>query len=104
MRTIAPSMPSHACPGSAAEGPAEVLCRRRQRYKYMSVMERLCTEKAGYVNSTPLYSWANEEPAWFCPRPHRIIFICRLIQVNEGAIITKLLVLPASLCGLACSF
>ena len=50
------------------------------------------------------YSWANEEPAWFCPRPHRIIFICRLIQVNEGAIITKLLVLPASLCGLACSF
>ena len=55
MRTIAPRMPSHACPGSAAEGPRRGLCRRRQRYKYVSVVERLCTEKAEYINSAPLY-------------------------------------------------
>ena len=58
------------------EAHAEVLCRRRQRYKYVSVVERpqqcsdqqleiaeglsprgltyLCTEKAGYINSAPL--------------------------------------------------
>jgi len=59
------------------EAHAEVLCRRRQRYQYVSVVERpqqcshqqlelvegisprgltyLCTEKAGYINSVPLY-------------------------------------------------
>ena len=53
------------------EAHAEVLCRRRQRYKYVSVVERhqlelvegisprgltyLCIEKAGYNNSAPLY-------------------------------------------------
>jgi len=59
------------------EAHAEVLCRRRQRYKCVSVVERpqqcshqqlelvewisprvltyLCTEKAGYLNSAPLY-------------------------------------------------
>jgi hypothetical protein len=59
------------------EAHTEVLCRRRQRYKYVSVVERpqqcshkqlelvdgisprgptyLFTEKAGYINSAPLY-------------------------------------------------
>jgi hypothetical protein len=68
MRTTAPSMPSNACPGRAAGD---------QRYKYVSVVERpqkcsdqqlelvegisprgltcLCTEKARYINSVPLY-------------------------------------------------
>jgi hypothetical protein len=41
------------------------------------------------------YGWANEEPAWFCPRPHRIIFTCRLIMVNKGAIRNKT---PRSAC------
>jgi hypothetical protein len=65
MRAIAPSMPSHGLP------------RQRQRYKYVSVVERpqqcygqqlelvegisprgltiFYTEKAGYINSAPLY-------------------------------------------------
>jgi hypothetical protein len=79
-RTIAPSMPSHACPGRAAGGPRRGLlpCRRRQRYKHGSVVERPqkcygkelelvegiqprgltyhCTEKAGYISSAPLHN------------------------------------------------
>ena len=64
---------SAALPGAHAE----VLCRRRQRYKYVSVVERpqqrshqqlglvegisprgltyLCTEKAGYINSARIW-------------------------------------------------
>jgi hypothetical protein len=63
-------------PAALPEAHAEVLCRRRQRYKHVSVVERpqqctdqqlelvegispqglnyLGTEKAGYMNSSPL--------------------------------------------------
>jgi hypothetical protein len=64
-------------PAALPDAHAEVLRRRRQRYKYVSVVERpqqcsdqqleiaeglsprgltyLCTEKAGYIDSAPLY-------------------------------------------------
>ena len=40
MRTIAPSMRHTIAPAALPEAHAEVLCRRRQRYKYVSVPER----------------------------------------------------------------
>jgi hypothetical protein len=82
------------------EAHAEVLCRRRHRYKYLSVVERpkqcsdqqlelfygisprgltyLYTEKAGYINSAPLYICrvvslpvAAASRRWLCLRQRR---------------------------------
>ena len=74
MRDIAPSMPSHTGP---PEAHLEVLCRRRQRYKNASVLERPphsyghrqklvkgtsprgltchCADKAGYIYFSSLH-------------------------------------------------
>jgi hypothetical protein len=77
MRDIAPSMPPHTCPAEPPEARAEVLCRRHQRYKHASVLERPpqsyghreklvkgtspqglichCTDKDRYIYSAPLH-------------------------------------------------